>query len=232
MKALKVKEQKNHFEGHRARLKDRFASLGADGLADYELLELLLTYAIPRRDVKPIAKGLILHFGSLAKVFEAEKHELVEVDGIGDHVASLLILCNALGVHTSKSKLQEKPHMNNLDAVIQYLHARMDTLKHEEFHALFFDAKNGLIADETLFKGSTTGSAVYPKEVIRKALAHGASSLIIAHNHPSGDITPSIEDEEVTMRIAQAGMIMDITLHDHLIIGKKGHYSFAENGKI
>lgn len=232
MKALEVKEQKQHFEGHRARLKDRFASLGADGLADYELLELLLTYAIPRRDVKPIAKALILRFGSLAQVFEAEKKELTEVDGIGEHVASLLLLCNALGVHTTKSKLQQKPHMDNLDAVIQYLHARMDHLKHEEFHVLFFDVKSNLIADETLFKGTTSGAAVYPKEVVRKALSHGASSILIAHNHPSGDITPSPEDEDVTMRIAQASAIMDITLHDHLIIGKGGHYSFAENGKL
>lgn len=224
-KSKKAKPEKAHFHGHRDRLRQRFKGNGADALADYELLEILLFRFIPQRDTKPIAKALIDHFGSLAQVFGAPTSRLIEVKGIGELVANDLKLISAILQRTLKSEIQGKPALSSWSTVIDYCYTAMAFEKNEQFRILFLDKKNVLIIDEVQQTGTVDHTPVYPREVVKRALELGATAIILVHNHPSGDPTPSRADIEMTKTIVDTAKPMGITVHDHIIIGKDGHAS-------
>lgn len=215
-----------HKKGHRERLKTRFRKGGVKALADYELLELLLMMAIPRRDVKPLAKSLISEFGSYAEVISASPERLMEFNGVGENVVTALKLAEASAQMLSQGKIMEKPVLSNWQALINYCTSQIAYKKNEQFRVLFLDRQNRLIADEKMQEGTIDHTPVYPREIIKRALELGSSAIILVHNHPSGDPTPSREDIEMTKKIAEAGKQLGVMLHDHLIISKGGHSSF------
>ena len=221
-----------HYYGHRDRLKARFENLGAKGLADYELVELLLTFAIPRRDVKPIAKELIGEFNTISGILGAKKKDLTSVTGIGDSVAIYIKALEATVIRFRQEHVRERPAFQSRLEILEYLHAKLGSLVREEFHVLFLDAKNQVVADECLATGTINSSVVYPREVVKAALDKGAVGLVLAHNHPSGQPDPSAADEELTMLLSMATNPLGITIHDHIIIGGGKHYSFRDNGKL
>ena len=222
--ALPTKEE--HYHGHRERLRNRFRENGDTALADYEILELLLFRLIPRRDTKPIAKALIDRFGSLAGVFGAPAALLQEIKGVGETVALDLKLISAISHRTLKSELKGKQVLSSWSSVIQYCHAAMAHETREQFRILFLDKRNALIADEVQGRGTVDHTPVYPREVVRRALELSATALILVHNHPSGDPTPSRADIDMTKTIIDTAGPLGITVHDHIIIGKNGHVSF------
>lgn len=215
-----------HKKGHRERLKTRFRKGGVKALADYELLELLLMMAIPRRDVKPLAKSLISEFGSYAEVISASPERLMEFNGVGENVVTALKLAEASAQMLSQGKVMEKPVLSNWQALINYCTSQIAYKKNEQFRVLFLDRQNRLIADEKMQEGTIDHTPVYPREIIKRALELGSSAIILVHNHPSGDPTPSREDIDMTKKIAEAGKQLGVMLHDHLIISKGGHSSF------
>lgn len=221
-----------HKKGHRERLKTRFRKGGVKALADYELLELLLMMAIPRRDVKPLAKSLISEFGSYAEVISASPERLMEFNGVGENVVTALKLAEASAQMLSQGKVMEKPVLSNWQALINYCTSQIAYKKNEQFRVLFLDRHNRLIADEKMQEGTIDHTPVYPREIIKRALELGASAIILVHNHPSGDPTPSREDIDMTKKIADAGKQLGVMLHDHLIISKGGHSSFKTMGLI
>jgi len=221
-----------HYVGHRQRLKERFLKSGADALSDYELLELLLYLAIPRRDVKPLAKDLIKRFGSYAAVVSAPPAQLKELDGIGDGAVVALKLARASAQALLKEEVHEKPILSSWRAVLGYCRAMLAHEQNEQFHILFLDRKNRLIADETQQKGTVDHTPVYPREVIKRALELGATALIMVHNHPSGDPAPSQADINITHEVQDAARKLGIEIHDHVIIGKKDHASFKSLGLL
>ncbi|MBX4870664.1 DNA repair protein RadC [Rhizobium bangladeshense] len=214
-----------HYHGHRERLRDRFRELGDTALADYEILELLLFRLIPRRDTKPIAKALIERFGSLSGVFGAPAALLTEVKGVGGNVALDLKLIATVAHRTLKSEIRSKQVLSSWSSVIQYCHAAMAHETREQFRILFLDKRNVLIADEVQGRGTVDHTPVYPREVVKRALELSATAIILVHNHPSGDPTPSRADIDMTKVIIEAAKALDITVHDHIIIGKDGHVS-------
>lgn len=214
-----------HYHGHRERLRDRFRKAGAEGLADYELLELILFRAMPRRDVKPLAKALIARFGSFAQVVSARPERLAEIEGLGDAAIVEIKIIEAAARSLAKSSIEKRPSMSSFAAVIDYCRTAMAFLDHEEFRILFLDKKNVLIADEVQGVGTVDHAPVYPREIMRRALELGASALILVHNHPSGDPEPSTEDIYMTHQIIAIGKPLNVAVHDHLIIGKHGHAS-------
>ncbi|NEI94539.1 DNA repair protein RadC [Rhizobium leguminosarum] len=214
-----------HYHGHRERLRDRFREQGDAALADYEILELLLFRLIPRRDTKPIAKALIERFGSLAGVFGAPQALLMEVKGVGEAVALDLKLISTVAHRTLKSELRTTQVLSSWSSVIQYCHAAMAHETREQFRILFLDKRNVLIADEVQGRGTVDHTPVYPREVVKRALELSATAMVLVHNHPSGDPTPSRADIDMTKVIIDAAKALDITVHDHIIIGKDGHVS-------
>jgi len=214
-----------HHHGHRDRLRTRFREQGDAALADYEVLELILFRLIPRRDTKPIAKALLARFGTLAGVFGAPQHLLQEVKGVGETVALDLKLIATAAQRMLKSELRNKQVLSSWSAVVDYCHAAMAHETQEQFRILFLDKRNALIADEVQQRGTIDHTPVYPREVVKRALELSATALILVHNHPSGDPTPSRADIEMTKLIADAAKPLGITVHDHLIIGKDGHVS-------
>ena len=210
--------------GHRDRLRDRF-ELGPDALPDYELLELMLFRMMPRRDTKPIAKALIRRFGSLAEVLAAGTERLMEVDGVGPTIARDLKIYEAVAQRAARAKLEGRSLLASVETVVDYCRTRSAFIDREEFRVLFLNKKNGLIADERLGLGTVDHAPVYPREVMRRALELGAANLILVHNHPSGDPTPSPEDVKLTLQIAALAATMSVVVHDHLIIGRQGHSS-------
>ncbi|MBY3116543.1 RadC family protein [Rhizobium laguerreae] len=214
-----------HYHGHRERLRDRFRELGDTALADYEILELLLFRLIPRRDTKPIAKALIERFGSLSGVFGAPQALLMEIKGVGEAVALDLKLISTVAHRTLKSELRSKQVLSSWSSVIQYCHAAMAHETREQFRILFLDKRNVLIADEVQGRGTVDHTPVYPREVVKRALELSATAMILVHNHPSGDPTPSRADIDMTKVIIDAAKALDITVHDHVIIGRDGHVS-------
>ncbi len=222
---------KPHFHGHRERLRKRFDEAGADALPDYELLELLLCQALPRRDVKPLAKRLIERFGTIGGVLGAEKGALKEVAGVGDGVVHTLKLVEALGVRTLREPIIGRPVIATWQAVLDYCTARLGKEKTEHFRVLFLDNHNALIADEEQQHGTVDHVVLYPREVIKRALEHGASAVVM-HNHPSGNPSPSRADIELTKEVAKAGATLGVTVHDHLVIGRSRHVSFKEAGLL
>ena len=214
-----------HYKGHRERLRSRFAETGDQGLPDYEILELLLFRSIPQRDVKPLAKELIARFGSLSGVLGARKERLTEVKGIGESVAADLKLVEAAGRRLARQSIQDKPVLGSWKDVIDYCHAAMAHADRETFRILFLDKRNHLITDEVQGVGTVDHTPVYPREVIRRALEVSATAIILVHNHPSGDPTPSNADIRMTQDIIAIAGPMGITVHDHIIIGRNGHAS-------
>ena len=223
---------KPHYAGHRERLRERFLSAGAEALADYELLELVLFRAIPRRDVKPLAKELIARFGSFAEVISAPLPRLLEVPGVGRAVAAELKIVQAAAVRLAQQEARQKPIFRGWADLISYCRAAMARAEREEFRVLFLDAKNRLIADEVQGRGTIDHTPVYPREVVRRALELSAASIILLHNHPSGDPTPSRADIEMTKKIIAAAEPLGILVHDHIVIGREGHASMRALGLI
>lgn len=225
-------EETDHQAGHRDRLRERFVLGGADALPDYELLELVLFAAIPRRDVKPLAKYLLAQYGTFAEVVAAPRERLLEIEGIGDSVVTQLKIVEAAALRLSKTKLIGKPALSSWQALLDYCKAAMARAEREEFRVLFLDRKNILIADEVQGVGTIDHTPVYPREIVKRSLELGASALILAHNHPSGDPTPSRADIEMTRDIAAAAKPLGIAVHDHLVIGRNGHASFKSLGLL
>lgn len=220
-----------HYVGHRERLRERFIA-NPDALPDYEMLELLLATAIPRKDVKPIAKALIDRFGSFADVINADYQDLVNAEGLGRASASTLKVVQEAAVRLAKLTVLNKPVISSWDALLDYCNAAMARLPVEQFRLLFLDRKNVLIADELQQQGTVDHTPLYPREVVKRALALNASAIIMVHNHPSGDPTPSKADIEMTRAVRDALKAVSIALHDHLIVGRKGHTSFKSVGLL
>jgi DNA repair protein RadC len=218
--------------GHRQRLRERFLKDGGASLPDYELLELLLTGALPRRDTKPLAKVLLKRFGSFAGVVSAETGALQAVDGLGEAAAALLKCVRAAAVRLAREEAAEQPVLSSWERVIAYYRANLAHETVEHFHLLFLDRKLQLIGDEAQQRGTVDHTPLYPREVIRRALELGASALILVHNHPSGDPTPSRDDIDITREVISAGKPLGIAVHDHLVIGKHGHASLKGLGLI
>ncbi len=221
-----------HYIGHRKRLRERFLKSGAEALADYELLELLLCIAIPRRDVKPLAKSLIDQFGSFAEVITAEPARLKEVKGLGEGAITALKIAQASALRLAREQVTGKPVLSSWQTLLSYCRSAMAYNKTEQFRILFLDRKNVLIVDEVQQQGTVDHTPVYPREVIKRALELGASAIILTHNHPSGDPAPSRDDIAMTREIVEAGKRLGVTVHDHVIVGKKGHASFKAMGLL
>ncbi len=214
-----------HFHGHRERLKTRFREAG-DSLADYEFLELLLFQAVPRRDTKPLAKTLLTRFGSFSEVLAAPEAQLREIDGIGDGVIHLLKLVKTAAQRFARDKITERPLLGSWKSVIDYCKAAMAFEPIEHFRVLFLNKKNQLIADEVQQRGTVDHTPVYPREVVKRALELSATAIILVHNHPSGDPTPSTADIQMTRQVVDTAKPLGIMVHDHIIVGKGGHASF------
>ena len=223
--------EKDHI-GHRKRLRGRFLKSGAESLSDYEIIELLLTFAIPRKDTKPIAKELLRTFKSLEGVFEAPTEDLMKVPGIGENAAFLIKFFLEAPSFYLKDKIRKKEYLHSAKDVLKYLQHSMKSLKNEVFKVIFLNAKNEIIHTETLHEGTLNQSIVYPRKIIEKALKYNASSLIFVHNHPSGHAKPSKQDREITRNLVFAARMMDMDVYDHIIIGHNDYYSFAEQGDI
>jgi len=221
-----------HFHGHRQRLRERFMEAGAGALADYELIELVLFRAIPRRDVKPLAKALIARFGSFAEVVAARPERLREIEGLGEAAICEIKLMEAAGRRLARGEVGKRRALSSFIEVIDYCHASMAYAEREEFRVLFLDKRNGLIADELLGVGTVDHTPVYPREIVRRALELGASALIMVHNHPSGDPTPSKADIDMTRAVGKALAAIGIALHDHVVLGRGRHASFKSLGLI
>jgi len=223
---------KPHYWGHRQRLRDRFMAGDDKALPDYELLELLLFSSIPRVDVKPLAKQLIERFGSLGGVLAAEPERLAELDQVSYATIVMLKAVGAAGLRLAREEIAERPVLSSWDKLIAYCRAGMAHDSRERFQILFLNAKNAVIADEVQQQGTVDHTPVYPREVIKRALELGATALIMVHNHPSGDPTPSQADIDMTQEVAEAAETLGIVLHDHLIISRNGHSSFKEMGLL
>lgn len=218
--------------GHRARLRKRLLHGGAEALADHELIEYLLMTAIPRRDVKPIARTLLARFGSLAGVFNADPDALAQHPGMGETTAAAIRIVAVAARRFARATAVEQPVLGNWQALLDYLTIDMAHLTVERVRVLYLDSKNRLIRDEHLTDGSIDEAAIHPREVIRRALDLGAAALILVHNHPSGNPEPSRADVQITNRIAEAGRLLGIAVHDHVIIGREGTVSLKARGLI
>ena len=218
--------------GHRERLRRRLLDGGADALADYELLEYLLFAGMRQGDTKPIAKALIAHFGSLSAVLNAEPLALQQVKGMGEANAAALHAVSLAARRMARGAVQDQPILSSWQALLDYLAIDMAHLNHERVRVLYLNAQNRLILDHKVSDGSIDEAAIHPREVIRKAFDVGATALILVHNHPSGNPEPSRADIQITQRIAEAGRHLDITVHDHVIVGRQGHVSLRAKGLI
>ena len=215
----------DHATGHRHRLKNRFLNAGVAGLQDYELMELILFRTIPRGDVKPLAKRLIAEFGSFAAAISAPRARLLEFKGVGDSVATDFKVIEAAVQQFIRGGIDKRQVLGSWSSVIDYCRAAMAFENREIFRILFLDKRNGLIADEVQQTGTVDHTPVYPREVIKRALELAASAVILVHNHPSGDPTPSSADISMTRQIMDAGKPLGVMVHDHIIIGRQGHSS-------
>jgi DNA repair protein RadC len=222
----------NGTAGHRERLRTRFLKGGADAMPDYELLELTLFAAVPRKDTKPLAKALMARFGSFAEVIAAPRERLMEMPGVGEAVASHLKIVEAAARRAAQTKVIKRPALSSWAALLDYCTAAMAREPAEQFRVLFLDRKNILIADEVQSRGTIDHTPVYPREIVKRALELSATAIILVHNHPSGDPTPSRADIEMTRDIEKAARALHITVHDHLVIGRAGHASFKSLGLL
>jgi DNA repair protein RadC len=218
--------------GHRARMREKLLERGPEALADYEVLEMLLFLAMPKGDTKPLAKALINQHGSFARVLATPTAGLLQSPGLGPHSVAALKLVQAAALRMMAAEVREQPVLNNWDRLLSYLHAALAREKVEQFRILFLDPKNRLIADEAQAKGTVNHTPVYPREVVKRALELHATALILVHNHPSGDPTPSRADVEMTAQIRDAASLLEIVVHDHLILGNGRHFSFRQEGLL
>jgi len=215
-----------HYLGHRDRLRAHFTEVGGDPLPDYELLELILFRSIPRRDVKPIAKDILKRFGSFAEALAAPPQRLMEVDGVGESVATDLKIVAAAARRLTRGAVAKRPVLSSWNAVLDHCRTAMAFADREQFWLLFLDKRNALIAEEVQQSGTVDHTPVYPREVVKRALELSASAVILVHNHPSGDPTPSAADVAMTREIIDVAKPLGIAVHDHIIVGKDGHASF------
>lgn len=234
MAGNKTTDDAPDYLGHRERLRKRFLLGGGKDMPDYELLELLLMIALPRRDVKPLAKEMIKKFGSFAEVINAPLEELMNFSGVKENTATVLKIVRECSIRTSWQNLKsaDAPVINTFDAMVDYCRSAMAYQTIEEFRIIFLDSKLHVIAEEVQQRGTVDQVAIHPREVIKSAMMHGASAMILVHNHPSGIVTPSKADIEITKRIHEAGEVVSIRLFDHLIISKSSVYSFHNEGFV
>jgi DNA repair protein RadC len=230
MSANHKKTEEPHYHGHRERLRERFRK-GSDPLPDYELVELLLFAAIPRVDVKPLAKRLVDKFGNFAGVVSAPREALLGA-GLKDNAIDMLKVVRESAVRLARQEVIDRPVLSSWQKVLDYCRARLAHEPTERFHLLFLDRKNVLIADEEQQRGTVDHTPVYPREVVKRALDLGASAIILVHNHPSGDPTPSKADIAMTREVAKAAETLGLTVHDHIVIGRAGHASFKGLGLL
>lgn len=229
---MSEKPARPHWQGHRDRLRGKLIRRGVSALDDYELLETLLFAFIPRRDVKPVAKTLLSRFGSLSGVFAADPNDLMHVQGVGEIVAAYICAAREIGVRTSREAISSRPIISSWAALLGYVRGQLQHETREQFRVIFLDRKNQLIADELMGQGTVDHAPVYPREIARRALELSCSALILVHNHPSGDPTPSRADIDITREIIDALAPFDIRVHDHLIAAKHGVTSFKSEGLI
>lgn len=211
--------------GHRKRIRDRFRAGGSDALPDYELLEMILFRALPRQDTKPLAKQLVQRFGSFAEVVAAEPERLKEIDGVGDRVVDEIKLIQTAALRITRASIQKRMVLGSWAAVVDYCKAAQGFDQREVFRILFLDKKNQLIADEVQGEGTVDHTPVYVREVVKRALELAATAIILVHNHPSGDPTPSKADIDMTKLIMEVAKPLGVAVHDHLIVGRHGHVS-------
>jgi DNA repair protein RadC len=223
---------KPHYLGHRERLRKRFREAGPDALPDYELLELILFRAAPRRDTKPLAKALIARFGTFAEALNAPEELLREVPGIGDAAITEIKLVRAAALRLMRGEVLERPVLSSWAQVLDYCRASMGFANKEQFRILFLDKRNQIIADEVQQTGTVDHTPVYVREVVKRALELSATAIVLVHNHPSGDPTPSRADIEMTKQIVAAAKPLGVIVHDHIIVGKQGHASLKGLGLI
>ncbi len=221
-----------HYLGHRERLRERALAHGPGALADYEVLELYLFRSIPRGDVKPLAKALMARFGSLSAVLGARLEELRTVKGVGEAVALDLMLLQEAGLRAAREAVAKRPVISSWSALLAYVKTALAHEAREQFRVLFLDKKNQLIADEMMNRGTVDHAPVYPREVARRALELAASAVILVHNHPSGDPTPSSADVDMTRQVVQAARSLGLAVHDHLVVGRDGVASFKALGLL
>jgi DNA repair protein RadC len=221
-----------HQKGHRKRLRERFLRAGLDGFHDYEIVEMLLTIGTPRKDVRQMARETIVKFKSLSGVINAPIEELSEIKGIGEINIFGIKLVKAVAERYTQESLHDKDLISSPETLFKYLQQSLEHRTRECFVVIMLDAKNKVITTEIIFEGSLTSTYVNPREVIVSILKHNAVSVMFAHNHPSGDPTPSMEDKTITQKLMQGCQFMGITVHEHIIVGNKTYYSFAENGDM
>jgi len=214
-----------HYLGHRERLRDRFLDAGPDAVTEYELLELVLFRAIPRRDVKPLAKKLIARFGSFGEVVSAPRERLREIDGLGEAAITEIKIVQAAAGRLARGEAKKRTVLSSWSAVLDYCRTTMAFADKEQFRIIFLDKRNQVIADEKQQEGTVDHTPVYPREVVKRALELSATALILVHNHPSGDPTPSRADIQMTQAIVDIAKPLGISVHDHIIVGKEGHAS-------
>jgi DNA repair protein RadC len=223
---------KPHYLGHRERLRRRFREAGSDSLPDYELLELILFRAAPRRDTKPLAKALIARFGTFAEALNAPEELLREVPGVGEAAITELKLVRAAALRLMRGEVLERPVLSSWAQVLDYCRASMGFASKEQFRILFLDKRNQIIADEVQQTGTVDHTPVYVREVVKRALELSATAIVLVHNHPSGGPTPSRADIEMTKQIVAAAKPLGVLVHDHIIVGKQGHASLKGLGLI
>lgn len=230
--ADKTPESEHHGTGHRARLRARLLGGGQEALADHEVIEYLLMTAIPRKDVKPLAKSLLARFGGLAGVFNADPAALARHPGMGETSAAALKIVALAARRLARAELAEAPVLSSWQALIDYLTIDMAHLTHERVRVLYLDTRNRLILDHLESEGALDEAAIHPRNVVKRALDIGAAALILVHNHPSGSPEPSRADIQITNRIAEAGRLLGIVVHDHVIVGRHGHTSLRAKGLV
>lgn len=225
-------EARPHYLGHRHRLRERFLKNGPSAIADYELLEMILFTAKPRGDVKPLAKSLLAEFKSFGGVLHADTSELEKIEGVGEAALVAIKVAKASAERLLKEEVAARPVVKSWTQLIDYCRLQFGQIKNEEFHVLYLNSKLELIADECLQKGTVNHTPVYPREVVKRGLELGANSMILVHNHPSGDVKPSRDDVDVTRQIVQAAAHLGMEVHDHVIVGGNKHFSFKAKGLI
>lgn len=225
---FEARQPEDHRTGHRQRLRERFRDGGAQAMPDYELLEMVLFRVYPRGDTKPLAKRLLAAFGSFAEVVNAKPQRLMEIEGVGERAVDELKLIKAAAERLALREISQKPALSSWNGVLDYLRLVQAFDQIEQFRILFLDKKNNLIADEVQGKGTVDHTPVYVREVVKRALELSATALILVHNHPSGDPTPSRADIDMTKQIMEAARPLGISIHDHIIVGREGHASFKQ----
>jgi DNA repair protein RadC len=230
--AKRAEDEPRHYAGHRARLRQRFLEGGPDALHDYELLELILFLAHPRIDVKPLAKALLDRFDSFAATIGADPRALREVKGVGETTIAAFKTVQASAIRLAREEAEGRPVISSWDRLLAYCRTLLAQETTERVHVLYLDTKNALIRAEAQGRGTIDHTPLYPREVVKRALELGAAAVILVHNHPSGDPTPSRADIEMTREVAAAGKALGIAVHDHLIVGRRGHASFKSLGLL